>query len=67
MSNSSPTIETRNTTRIHLKSCYGRAHIKMFILMCLAIKEESRSDGRQRTDGIGYVTDFYGTFIMVCK
>lgn len=42
-------------------------HIKMFILLCLAIKGETRSDGRQRTDRTGYVRDSYGTFIMVCE
>lgn len=67
----SPTTETRNAyiTRDNFKYLYTVFHIilRCFILMCQAIEGESRSDGRQKTDRIGYVMVYYETSVMFYK
>lgn len=35
--------------------------------MCQALEGKSRSDGRQKTDRIGYVMAYHETFIMFYK
>lgn len=35
--------------------------------MCQALEGKSRSDGRQKTDRIGYVMAYHKTFIMFYK